>query len=286
MSWSGLQGDAVSFAESPLESARFGVGVARLTIGWDIRPDGQGSVRSAAADVTQILQRAHEDVVVVRYPAAALELAAAIARSGREVLPAGTLTYWSVRVDDVRPHVDVPGLDVLALSAFESSAERTALVEDLVADAFSGYGNHYAADPLLRPEAALEGYQEWATRTVTDRPHDALVLRLEGRPIGLATLLQNEVPVPHVEVLLAGLRPSAQGRGLYGRLLSAAVGVARERGTNFLVISTQAHNVRVQRAWSRLGLRPIAAFETVHAIRAGRLDEGRSWVASQDALPG
>lgn len=274
MSWDGLRGNGVTRADSPVESARFGVSMSRLTVGRDScaggRP-GLGSEQSLAREVTDLLQADPADVVVVRYPAESLALAAAVARSGRQVLAAGSLTYWSAATGDITSPTPVPGLEVDSLSRLPDEAERVAVVEVVVADSFSGYGNHYAANPLLDPDAALAGYQEWARRSALANPDDALVLLLDRRVVGLATLLDSEAPDAHVEVLLAGLTADAQGRGRYGTLFAGIVRAARARGRREVVISTQSHNVRVQRAWARLGLRPFAAVETVHAVRAGAI---------------
>lgn len=203
-----------------------------------------------------------------------MRLAAAVARSGREVLPAGSLTYWSARAAEVVQAVPeaTEALSVLPLAAYPGGEqERAAVVDAVVADSFGGYGNHYSANPLLEPAAALAGYQEWARSSALGDPDDALLLLLDGEVVGLATLVDGEEPGGHVEVLLAGLRTAAQGRGRYGTLLGGVALEAQARGRHEMVISTQSHNVRVQRAWARLGLRPFAAVETVHAVRPGLL---------------
>jgi hypothetical protein len=46
---------------------------------------------------------------------------------------------------------------------------------------------------------------------------------------------------------------------------------AADTGVSQVLISTQGHNVRVQRAWSRYGLEPVATFVTVHLVRSGLL---------------
>ncbi|MCK0113500.1 GNAT family N-acetyltransferase [Ornithinimicrobium sp. F0845] len=275
MSWDGLLGSGVTLTDSPAESARFGVGMSRLTVGWDARPGGpitgDGLMESVAREVTDLLRTDPAEVVVVRYPAESLVLAAAVARSGRQVLAAGSLTYWSAAASEVSGPPPAAGLKVETLSRVTDEADRVAVVDAVVADSFSGYGNHYAANPLLDREAALEGYQEWARRSALSNPDDALVLVLDGRVVGLATLLDSEAPDAHVEVLLAGLTTAAQGQGRYGTLLAGVAQVAGARGRRDVVISTQSHNIRVQRAWARHGLRPFAAVETVHAVRAGAI---------------
>lgn len=275
MSWDGLQGPGVTYADSPVESERFGRTMARLTVGWGAAADG------VVEQVSDRLGSADADVVVVRYPASSLGLAAAVARSGRVVLPAGSLTYWSAPSAQVLAPGPVDGLAVVPLADLPGGEEERARVVDaVVADSFGGYGNHYSANPLLDPGAALAGYQEWARRSALADPGDALLLVLGGDVLGLATLVDGERSTGaggpgeqpshgHVEVLLAGLRAAAQGQGRYGTLLGGVAREALARGRIEVVISTQAHNVRVQRAWARLGLRPFAAVETVHAVRPG-----------------
>jgi ribosomal protein S18 acetylase RimI-like enzyme len=143
-------------------------------------------------------------------------------------------------------------------------------VDAVVAASFAGYGNHYLANPLLDPAAALAGYQEWARLTVSAHPEDVLLLRRGGQVIGVATCHASPED-DHLEILLAGLLPTAQGRGLYAHLLAGCATHARHRGLARLIISTQAHNVRVQRAWARAGLLPFGAVETVHCLHPGLL---------------
>ena len=83
----------------------------------------------------------------------------------------------------------------------------------------------------------------------------------------LAGLATATVDGPVVEVELAGGTAALAGSGAYAALLAAVAGQARARGADRLVISTQAGNIRVQRRWVALGLRPVSAFTTVHSIR-------------------
>jgi GNAT superfamily N-acetyltransferase len=271
VAWDDLTGTDVRLTSSSVESARFGVSMARLSVGYDVAATG-AAFDEAANDVADALARTPYDVVVVRYPAQVIRLGAVVARSGRDVLPAGALTYWEVRAESL-PTITDDDLAVEPATQLSGSAiDVGRMLDDVIADSFAGYGNHYLANPLLDSDAALAGYQEWARRSLPgDR--DALVLVGPDGPIGAATLVESHDGTSHLEVLLAGLIPAAQGRGSYAVLLTACAGEARRRGLDRLIISTQVHNVRVQRAWARLGLRPFAAVETVHAVRAGRLGD-------------
>ncbi|WP_336923880.1 GNAT family N-acetyltransferase [Aquipuribacter sp. SD81] len=274
MSWESLAGDAVDLAPSPSESDRFGVTMARLTVGAVADPHGRAPALAAA------LAGSEADVVVVRHPAAAGDCAAALAASDRDVLPAGALVYWELLPARRRPPTRTADLVVVAAGEPGAPEDLGGTVEDVVRASFTGYANHYTVDPLLDDDAALAGYVEWARRATTGSPAvpDAravgtLVLVHAGSPVGVATTSvgADDDDAHHVEVLLAGLGAPWQGRGWYPVLLDAVAERALEAGARRVVISTQVHNVRVQRAWARLGLEPFAAVETVHAVRRGLL---------------
>lgn len=269
MSWDQFVGRGVEYSASPAESRRFGVSVARVTVLSD-------DAASSSDRLREVLRTASEDVLVVRYPAAELGLGAVVATSGRDVIPAGALTYWGALAADVvaRP-VDQPEpVDVVSVSEWVHAGPDGGVVEDVVdvvvAESFAGYGNHYVANPLLDHVAALAGYQEWARLTVSAHPDDVLLLRRGAQVIGVATCHVSPES-DRLEVLLAGLVPSAQGQGLYALLLAACAEHASYRGKAELIISTQVHNVRVQRTWARAGLLPFGAVETVHCVRPGLL---------------
>jgi RimJ/RimL family protein N-acetyltransferase len=254
MSWDDLLEPGVVVRASPVESDRFGCSIERMTI-------GPGPVD--VDRLLEVIQDLSADVLVVRYDASRLDLACIFARSHRAVVPAGTLTYWetpvSVAAPSTRSNVEVLSADALDLETV------SALVRAIVRASFMDYGNHYRANPLLDRSAALAGYEDWAVRSLRADPANVLVMMDHGEPIAVATL-EPGADGGHLEILLAGLVPAAQGKGLYGALLCACESVAAARGTHRLVISTQVHNVRVQRAWARHGFRPFAAVETVHLI--------------------
>jgi ribosomal protein S18 acetylase RimI-like enzyme len=254
MSWDQLLEPGVTVRDSPVETDRFGCTIARVTIGPG--PVDADHLLAVIRDLTSA-------VLVVRYDAARLDLPSTFARSRRAVVPAGTLTYWERSVSVADPPAP-SNLQVLPADTMDLETV-SALVREIVRASFLDYGNHYTANPLLDRSAALAGYEDWALRSLIGDPGNVLVMTDQGEPIGLATL-ESGADTGHLEILLAGLVPSAQGRRLYGSLLDACVRVAATRGARRVVISTQVHNVRVQRAWAREGLRPFAAIETVHLI--------------------
>ncbi|RVX44563.1 acetyltransferase (GNAT) family protein [Nonomuraea polychroma] len=235
--------------ESPLESARFGRSIERLTVpeGAD---DSLSEVRDAASGSAA-------DIVILRYPADRVDwFARLLATPGRDAIFADCLMYWRLRAGAGRRP------EPAALRT--SGVTGTDVVRSLVADIFHAYGNHYLANPLLDPADALAGYQEWALRFV--REDSCVTLRDEETDdiLGLATLDETEF---RTEILLAGVVSRAQGRGLYAHLLKGIEDRTLARGAAEIEISTQAHNVRVQRAWARYGFEPLRALITVHLVQ-------------------
>ncbi len=204
----------------------------------------------------------------MRWPTHNLGLGAAAARSARTIIPADTLMYWEVAVGEVHEAGSALGQTPHLSSASASTygGDARAAVVEVVEDSFSAYGNHYLANPALNAELALQGYVEWATSALEGNPEDVLILANEGQAVGIATLAQDSTG-RDLEVLLAGIVSEHQSKGWYRHLFEAVDRVAMARACERVIISTQAHNVRVQRAWARLGLRPFAAITTVHAMK-------------------
>ncbi|MGI5287069.1 GNAT family N-acetyltransferase [Nonomuraea polychroma] len=235
--------------ESPLESARFGRSIERLTV-----PDGADVSLSAVRDA---VRESAADILILRYPADRVDwFAGLLAIPGRDAIFADCLTYWRLGAG--------AGRQLKPTTLRTSGIVGTDLVRSLVADIFRAYGNHYLANPLLDFAGALAGYQEWALQSV--REERCLTLRDEETDeiLGLATLNETDF---RTEILLAGVVSRAQGRGLYAHLLKGVEDRTLARGAAEIEISTQAHNVRVQRAWARYGFEPIRALITVHLVR-------------------
>jgi RimJ/RimL family protein N-acetyltransferase len=264
LSWEGLGGGAVTAGPSALDSDRFGLSIGRVTVGWDASED-------QADTLTEVLANAPEDILIVRWPTHLLGLGAAAAAAGRLVIPADTLTYWEVPAGHIGATASAAQLakGLQCEAATDYRGDPRAAIAEIVRDSFRSYGNHYLANPALSPELALEGYVEWALRSLEQEPENVLLLTDEDRAVGMATVAEDSTG-NDLEVLLAGIATDHQARGLYAHLFAAIDRSAVERSCRRVIISTQVHNVKVQRAWARLGLKPFAAISTVHAVRAER----------------
>lgn len=250
---------------SPAESAAFGFEVARLSIGgaWKEHVSGADEL---ARQVVEILKQATAETVILRFPSELVAIARLDQPGGRRLQHAGTLLYW----EDPLSEDSLLGAGfeaVVSSGGLEPPAGFVNSAATLVADSFNGYINHYAYNLQIPPDIARDGYVDWTRRTIADPAGVSILLREGDRAIAMATLkihASGEAVVGEVE--LAAVAPDQQGGGRYRDLWRAIRGTARESGAKRLIISTQASNVRVQRAWARLGLIPLIAFDTVHAI--------------------
>jgi ribosomal protein S18 acetylase RimI-like enzyme len=239
----------VTSGHSALDSARFDRGIARVTVPAGVEVD--------VHEVVDEIEKQAADVCILRYPARHQTWFAEFARMPHEVLLADSLVYWSLRPGSGNRPARQANTAVR-----EGVGEEN--LDDLVAEVFSGYRNHYAANPAFPTHLALAGYQDWAGRSL-DRG-DLLSLWMDDEVVGFAT---HELSDGVAEILLAGVAGRHQGQGLYAHLLAGEEALAIESGAESLVISTQGHNTKVQRTWARYGFEPVESFLTVHVMRRG-----------------
>ncbi|MBG0813550.1 GNAT family N-acetyltransferase [Planomonospora sp. ID82291] len=242
---------------SPRESARFGLAVERLIVSRE-----QGAPFSA---VRAAVLGSAADVIVLRYPAEHVDWFAGLAELGRTALAAGSLVYWRLVPGRGRGPEPPEGLELVE---GVSPAEATALISEV----FVAYGNHYAANPLFDPDKALAGYLEWMETSAAKG--NCLGFRERDGGAGgsrFVGVIAVEQEGSRVEPTIGGVVPEARGRGLYGHLLRAAEEWALGRGATELLVSTQDHNMQVQRVWARHGFQPSHAVVTVHLVRSGLL---------------
>jgi GNAT superfamily N-acetyltransferase len=252
MSWDDLVRPGVTGWLSEPDTARFSRPIARITVGDDL-----ADVSAIADEIANLMTAMQPELAVVRWPARLSALGARLVDRRLGVVPAETLMYWE-------SSLPVEALSAsIAVDSLSADPRYATMLPRLVRDVFDGYHSHYSASPELDPGAALDGYVEWAVRTASANPHDTFVAHDDGRLLAFATTAKLTDGTT-VEVELAGTRPREQRRGVYRSLLNGVMVAAGAQGAGRLIISTQAANAAVQRSWVRLGLRPFAAYTTVH----------------------
>jgi ribosomal protein S18 acetylase RimI-like enzyme len=239
----------VEVRSSEVETKRFGFSFGRCSV-----PISSGV---KPAEIARAIESRDADITVLRYPADRVTWFDQLARElgNRVLIHADNLVYWGLAVGNGRQPDEIEGIH----TAEPADSE---MIGDLTTAIFDGYSGHYTANPLLSASAADAGYRDWAMRTPL---RDAVMLYDGGSPIGMAT---TQPGPDHVEILLAGVIPTHQGIGRYHHLLQGVENRARHSSTSEVVISTQAHNIAVQRSWARYGFLPMISINTLHVIRA------------------
>ena len=226
-------------AASDVDSARFGVSIAR-------------SYAASAADVTAISRDARASgvaMVIVRCPAGDLSAAQALEQAGGRLCD--TLVHYGRPLDRPIPEQPRP-----VRRARPSDIEE---IQAIAAGAFAGYQGHYQADPRLDRAAADAGYVDWARRSIAGA--DVLVVEDEGAIAGFLTMEPSD---DGTEIVLNGIRPDSQGRGLYAALVIGALRRSAKLKAPRCTVSTQVWNVRAQKVWIRVGFEPTQAVHTFH----------------------
>jgi len=109
-------------------------------------------------------------------------------------------------------------------------------------------------------------FEEWIEKSVCGELADVvLVSGAAGEPSAYVTL--SVPPGREATIGLLAVDPRAQGQGLGGRLLGAALDEARRHGAAGISVVTQGANVRAQRAYQRAGFLARQASYWYHAWR-------------------
>jgi GNAT superfamily N-acetyltransferase len=229
---------------SALDSKRFGIRVFR----------GRVDSVAAVAELMQFSRSADLDLLIVRCPVEAVATAQALERAGGVLTD--TLVYYRGPTSRFAPSPG-PASGVRLCQ----EADRAAL-EAIARASFTGFFGHYHADPRLDQAAATEGYVQWASSALADALSVVLVSETEGRLSGFLTA--KKLDAKTWEILLNGVAPEFQRRGIYAALFREIGCRARAQGASEVLVSTQLSNLAPQKVWTRAGLELDHALYTFH----------------------
>lgn len=232
---------------SPLDEERFGMVTAKV------------SYISGVDDIAHIDQFCAKNavkLVIARVDVNALEVVQAL--EDRQYRLMDTLVYW-VRDLNRAPAeaIDSP------FYIRDATRDDIPAIGDVAAASFAGYAGHYHADPNLPPEKCDEVYIDWAKRSVTDAQLAGCVRVVEDDGEVIAFMTYRTVNGDG-EIVLGGILPEHQRRGIYQTLLGDGIFWCSQQGAEKIWFSTQITNVAVQRVWTRLHFVPHHAQYTLH----------------------
>lgn len=239
---------AFSLSPAPLEGHRFGMKVFRGTLET---LDGK-ALRAFLLD-----QEA--DLAIIRTPGDGQTVATQFERAGFPFLHADVLVYYEMDLTTFEPKsLRNPGLEFV-LCGKSLQPELSKLVETI----FSGYRNHYNANPFLPADRILEGFQEWAVDYGSGEVPDrcAWLVRRDGQWVAFATCSEAGNTC---EGVLYGVHPDHAGGGLYSDLIRFTQAHYKAKGLSTMKVSTQIHNLAVQKVWSREGFTLSQCLHTWH----------------------
>ena len=149
-----------------------------------------------------------------------------------------------------------------------ATADDASALAKLSADAFSdpkSSFNRYLNDPHLSREAVREVYGVWAATSMGGPAADVTFVTEASE--GLTGFITLVLPKTDgiATVPLNAVVPQQRGKGLYAKLVAAALSHAWKHGAKRVRIRTQLQQLAVQRAWYRLGARPIGSAHTWNA---------------------
>ena len=227
-----------------LESKRFGIVAARLT-----------AMDALLETVDKAALAAGVDMITARVDAADIHRVHALEDAGYRLMD--TLVYYGCPLDRWQ-------------SRAAHAAPRVATSEDIVTisaiarAAFANYIGHYHADPRLDSNAADAAYVEWAetSAAASSEERPVLILQPDGELGGFLAFRRNAPE--EFEIVLNGVHPESQGKGLYTALIEHALEMAQAANAERMIISTQINNYGVQRIWSRLGFCHYRSLYTFH----------------------
>lgn len=257
MSWTDAISSGIHLAPSPSESGVIAESVAHIWVGANT-PEGRQELRNI------IREEADTELLIVRFESSLRWVSQVVSLAeGRVSFPGGSIVYWQAPTESAAPK-SAAELPLRRLGAPDS--ERAAAAIKTI---FTDYSNHYTSNPLLRPIDPSVAYADWTKRSLL--MDSRMLLAWEGDAgEGFSAIAVVEFGDAGADVLLAGVHPDRRGEGLYSTFLPRVVDAARLQGARDVVISTQDHNVAVQRLWARLGFEPVLAVNIVHSMHSPR----------------
>ncbi len=232
---------------SELDKKRFGVVTAKISFEGD----------ESLADVLTWCAEKKVEFLIARSPTANIHLAQDMEKKG--FILTDTLVCY------VNAAIKVTARPLPAGFEWRMGGAGDAEVADrLAAQIFKGYGGHYHADARLEQADCDLVYSSWMASSCTDKNLADAVFFVthESMPVGFLTVKKKNDSSG--DIVLNGIHPDFQNRGLYFYLVNLAKQWAIDQNLAQLTVSTQVTNTGVQRIWCRQGFEPSGSFYTFH----------------------
>lgn len=148
----------------------------------------------------------------------------------------------------------------------KASPQDIDMIEPLASAAFTGYSGHYHSDPRLDSASAVMAYSSWARNLCasTDDSNPMFLIETNAIREPAGFLSARTTDANGLEIVLNGVDPRHQKKGLYDMLVRLAKSWAAERGIESILSSTHLTNITVQKIWCQHGFTLCASYFTFH----------------------
>ena len=248
MGWVELQSEEVVITPGVAESRRFGLQVLNIQCGLLFK--NKEHLLSDALISNQF------DLAIVRYPSSLETLGMCLTTSGHRVIYADSTVYWGISVRK-EPSNEIPA----NIKVQRVNEEYMPQIESTIRSSFVNYRSHWLYNPRTRDIRMEDAYFEWTSNKINKSGSSCYLMFFNDEPIGFAL---TEITGHFGDILLAGITPNFQAKGLYKYLLTQIEYDMSLEEIQQMVISTQSQNIAVQKAWTRYGLFPLMTVQTAH----------------------
>ena len=232
---------------SELDETRFGVVTAKANL------DGQDNL----ANVTRWCVEKGVEFLIARIPVEDVYLVQDMESSG--FFLTDTLIFYKNAQVNESPCNSPEGYSWRL--ATERDAGEVGILSEKI---FNNYHGHYHADRKLNKSDCDSVYSSWAVNSCLNKNFCDAMIIIEFRTAIVGFLTVKTVGHEICEIVLNGVDPNFQNKGLYALLISLAKKWALERQLKAVIVSTQLNNLAVQKVWCRQGFEPYKSFYTFH----------------------
>lgn len=240
---------SVPLKHSKYDSLRFGLNIHRTPFVSEI--DSPKLLR-------YILEH-NVDMAIIRIPSTKLRDLQSLDRTGMPYLVADTLAYY---------HFDLLNNDVKPLGNQDltfkiATQEDHEILNEMVAESFGNYVNHYRVNHFFDNKLVTEGYQDWVRSYAEEDPNRICWLVYKGDEIvGFGTFnFEREVKMKGI---LYAVRPQYRKQGILRDIIRHAQKYAQDRGCEYMRATAQIENVPLQHCWTSEGFDLHHTVNTIH----------------------
>ncbi len=246
---------------SALDEKRFGIVTAKATLDANDDANDDANAANFKQKVLNWCEKENVQLLIARVPTEQIDLVQELEQAG--FILTDTLVYFRNK-HLVETEIGLTELDGEFSWRIAVPGDSEDIAQ-LATKVFSDYGGHYHADRRLNRSDCDLVYVSWAENScVKSACSDVMLLvTYESKPVGFLTIKMQEADETG-EIMLNGVHPDFQGKGLYRSLILLAKKWAIQQQLKQLVVSTQITNLAVQKVWCRQGFEPHKSVYTFH----------------------